>query len=61
MDARVDRAGTMPPWMYAIVFGSGRVTIPQMCRAGFWLNLIGILVVTGISYLFVVRFLRIGG
>ncbi|MEX2214358.1 MAG: SLC13 family permease [Phycisphaeraceae bacterium] len=29
----------------AIVFGTGYVTIPQMCRAGFWLNLIGILLV----------------
>jgi len=44
----------------AIVFGSGSVTIPQMCRAGFWLNLIGILVVTGITYLCVFRFLRLG-
>ena len=26
----------------AIVFGSGYVTIPQMCKAGLWLNLIGI-------------------
>lgn len=30
----------------AIVFGTGRVTIPQMCRAGLWLNLIGIVLVT---------------
>jgi sodium-dependent dicarboxylate transporter 2/3/5 len=44
----------------AIVFGSGSVTIPQMCRAGFWLNLIGILVVTAITYLVAVRLLRIG-
>jgi sodium-dependent dicarboxylate transporter 2/3/5 len=29
----------------AIVFGSGHVTIPQMSRAGFWLNLIAILVI----------------
>lgn len=34
----------------AIVFGSGRVTIPQMCRAGIWLNLIGIGLVTGLVY-----------
>ena len=26
----------------AIVFGSGEITIPQMCKAGLWLNLIGI-------------------
>jgi sodium-dependent dicarboxylate transporter 2/3/5 len=25
----------------AIVFGSGRVTIPQMARAGFWMNILG--------------------
>lgn len=30
----------------AIVFGSGKITIPQMARAGFGLNLIGIVVVT---------------
>ncbi len=34
----------------AIVFGSGKVTIPQMMRAGIWLNLIGIVVVTAIAY-----------
>ncbi len=30
----------------AIAFGSGYVTIPQMVRAGVWLNLIGIVLVT---------------
>ncbi|RPI43586.1 MAG: DASS family sodium-coupled anion symporter, partial [Betaproteobacteria bacterium] len=30
----------------AIVFGTGLLTIPQMCKAGFWLNLIGIVLVT---------------
>ena len=30
----------------AIVFSSGYVTLPQMCRAGIWLNMIGILLVT---------------
>ncbi len=34
----------------AIVFGSGRVTIPQMCRAGLWLNLIGIVLITALTY-----------
>jgi len=34
----------------AIVFGSGKVTIPQMARAGFWLNLVGIAVVTALAY-----------
>ena len=30
----------------AIVFGSGRITIPQMARTGFGLNILGIVVVT---------------
>jgi len=30
----------------AIVFGSGRLTILQMCRAGFFVNLVGVLVAT---------------
>jgi solute carrier family 13 (sodium-dependent dicarboxylate transporter), member 2/3/5 len=30
----------------AIVFGSGHVTMPQMVRAGVWLNLVGIVLVT---------------
>lgn len=34
----------------AIVFGSGHVTIPQMVRAGFWLNLVGIVLVTLCMY-----------
>jgi sodium-dependent dicarboxylate transporter 2/3/5 len=34
----------------AIVFGSGHVTIPQMCRAGFSLNLIGIILITALTY-----------
>jgi len=34
----------------AIVFGSGFVTIPQMCKAGVWLNLIGIVLVTLLTY-----------
>jgi sodium-dependent dicarboxylate transporter 2/3/5 len=38
----------------AIVFGSGHVTIPQMCRAGLVLNLIGIVLVTGLAYLVIV-------
>ncbi len=35
----------------AIVFGSGYVTIPQMAKAGLWLNLIGVALVTVLSYL----------
>ena len=34
----------------AIVFGSGEVTIAQMIRAGFWLNLIGIVLVTALAF-----------
>ena len=34
----------------AIVFGSGQVTVPQMSRAGFSLNLLGIVLVSTISY-----------
>ena len=35
----------------AIVFGSGRVTIGQMIRAGLWLNLIAIVLITLTAYL----------
>lgn len=35
----------------AIVFGSGYLTIPQMAKAGIWLNLIGVVVVIGMVYL----------
>ncbi len=37
----------------AIVFGSGYLTIPQMVRAGIWLNLIAIALVTAASILLV--------
>lgn len=36
----------------AIVFGSGRVTIGQMSRAGLWLNLIGIVLASLVGYFF---------
>ena len=35
----------------AIVFGSGQVTIPQMARAGIWLNIVSIVVLVSVSYL----------
>ena len=41
----------------AIVFGSGYVTIPQMIRAGVWLNLITVILVTTASILLVPRVL----
>ena len=34
----------------AIVFGTGYVTIGQMCKAGWWLNLIGIALITVAMY-----------
>ena len=34
----------------AIVFGSGLVTIAQMARAGLWLNVIAIFLITAVSY-----------
>ncbi|MFW5950155.1 MAG: SLC13 family permease [archaeon] len=35
----------------AVVFGSGYVTIPQMSRIGLWLNLLGIVAVVLLTYL----------
>jgi sodium-dependent dicarboxylate transporter 2/3/5 len=35
----------------AILFGSGHITIPQMCRAGLVLNLVGVAVITAVMYL----------
>jgi sodium-dependent dicarboxylate transporter 2/3/5 len=41
----------------AIVFASGYLTIPQMSRAGFWLNWISIVVVTLLGYMLIPVFL----
>jgi sodium-dependent dicarboxylate transporter 2/3/5 len=38
----------------AIVFGSGYVTIPQMVRSGFGLNILGIVLVTLLTYALVI-------
>jgi sodium-dependent dicarboxylate transporter 2/3/5 len=35
----------------AIIFGSGRVTVSQMVQAGFWLNIIAIFLVTGLTWI----------
>jgi sodium-dependent dicarboxylate transporter 2/3/5 len=35
----------------AIVFGSGHLTIPEMAKAGIWLNVIGVVVIVGAVYL----------
>jgi len=45
----------------AIVFGSGLVTIPQMSRAGLWLNLVGLVVITVMTYALILPILGITG
>jgi sodium-dependent dicarboxylate transporter 2/3/5 len=42
----------------AIVFGSGQVSIAEMARAGFWLNLLGIASITLITWLVIMPMLR---
>ena len=41
----------------AIVFSSGYLTIPQMARAGFLLNLLSIIVITTVAQLLIPYFL----
>ncbi len=41
----------------AIVFGSGYLSIPQMCKAGLWLNLVGIVLITMLAFAVIVPFL----
>lgn len=43
----------------AIVFASGEITIPQMCKAGFWLNLVGIGLVILLMYAVVIPLMGI--
>jgi hypothetical protein len=43
----------------AVVFGSGLVPLPQMARAGIWLNLIGIVLITGLCYALVLPLLGV--
>jgi sodium-dependent dicarboxylate transporter 2/3/5 len=43
----------------AIVFGSGYVTIPQMSRVGLWLNLLAIVAITALTYLYLPLAFRI--
>ena len=38
----------------AIVFGSGYVSIPQMARSGFGLNILGIIITVAVTYLLVI-------
>jgi len=44
----------------AIVFGAGRITVPQMARAGFLVDLMGVLVVTTMMYVVGVYVFGIG-
>jgi sodium-dependent dicarboxylate transporter 2/3/5 len=37
----------------AIVFGSGQLTIPQMVRAGIWMNLISVALIVTLVYLLI--------
>jgi Sodium:sulfate symporter transmembrane region. len=41
----------------AIVFGSGLIRVPQMARAGFSLNILGIIVVSLVSIFLIPAFL----
>ena len=38
----------------AIVFGSGHVRTPDMVKAGIWLDLIGVILITLVLYLFAI-------
>ena len=41
----------------AIVFASGYITIPQMAKAGFFLNLIGVVVISVLGSILIPMFL----
>ena len=41
----------------AIVFGTGLIRLPQMMKAGFWLNIAGILVITALAALLIAPWL----
>ena len=43
----------------AIVFGSGHITIPQMVRAGVWMNVLGLALIMALAYAVVVIVLGI--
>ena len=44
----------------AIVFASGEVTIPQMMRAGLWLNAIAVLLITLLTFFVIAPLMGIG-
>jgi sodium-dependent dicarboxylate transporter 2/3/5 len=50
-------AGTPPN---AMVFGSGRLRVADMARVGFWINLLGILLISSVFYVFGARVLNAG-
>ena len=43
----------------AIVFGTGLVRMPQMIKAGFWMNVVGILLITALTYLVIAPLLGV--
>jgi sodium-dependent dicarboxylate transporter 2/3/5 len=43
----------------AIVFGSGHVSMLEMNRAGLWLNIAGIVLITALTYLIAIPALGI--
>jgi len=45
----------------AIVFGSGLVSVPQMCRAGFWLNIVAIMLIPLLAYIVILPVLGVTG
>ncbi len=45
----------------ALVFSSGEITIPQMCKAGLWLNLLGIGLIMAVMYGVAVHVLQATG
>jgi sodium-dependent dicarboxylate transporter 2/3/5 len=45
----------------AIVFGSGYVTIPEMSRTGLWLNLLGIVAIVVLTYMWLPIALALAG
>ncbi len=42
----------------AIIFATGSISIPQMAKAGFWLNVIGVIIVTIVSLTIAPEFLQ---
>lgn len=42
----------------AIVFGTGQIQMSQMVKAGFWLNLMGIALLTALTYFLILPILK---